>query len=132
MRDRALLEFMGYLCWKEAYAADHRLVEALDITVSAQQRFLAEHLGRWAPRFLDRFEAVTTQPLYRAVAAFGQVFLATEATRLGVSPEVVQGPPSDAFAPGAFSCGATDGACPWPRADMKEVTRCERHGCCGR
>jgi TorA maturation chaperone TorD len=80
---------MGYLCWKEAYAAEHGLVEALDITVSAQKRFLTEHVGRWAPLFLQRFEAGTTQAFYRAVATFAQVFLAADQVRLGISCETL-------------------------------------------
>jgi len=108
----AELEFMGYLCWKEAYAAEQGLAEAADITVSAQKRFFDEHLGRWAPLFLSRFAALTTQPFYRAVAAFAQVFLADEAARLGVSPQAIQAEPVDTPLQSGFTCGANDGTCP--------------------
>jgi putative dimethyl sulfoxide reductase chaperone len=85
----AELEFMGYLCFKEAYAADHGLLEALEVTAAAERRFLSEHLGRWAPLFLVRFGMVSTQPFYRAMTTFARAFLASEAMRLGVSPEPV-------------------------------------------
>ena len=105
----AELEFMGYLCCKEAYAADLGMVEALDIIVSAQKRFFAEHLGRWAPHFLQRFEAVTTQPFYRAVAAFAQMFLEAESTWLEVSPEAIQELPIDTFPQDTHPCGTCPG-----------------------
>jgi TorA maturation chaperone TorD len=108
----AELEFMGCLCQKEAYAAQHGLAEALDISVLAQKSFFTDHLGRWAPCFLGRFEAVTMQPFYRAVTAFAQAFLVVEAAWLLVSPEAVQALPTDTSPPGAFTCGANDGTCP--------------------
>jgi len=103
----AELEFMGYLCQKEAYASEHGLAEALMITISAEKRFLGDHLGRWAPLFLRRFEAVTRQPFYRAVAPFTHTFLAAEAARLGVSPEEVPDLPGDTPLQ-----GACHGKCP--------------------
>ncbi|MBI3326896.1 MAG: molecular chaperone TorD family protein [Nitrospinae bacterium] len=117
----AELEFMGYLCQKEAYAAEHGLAEALTITISAEKRFLVDHLGRWAPLFLRRFEAVTRQPYYRAVAAFAQTFLAAEAARLGVSPEEVRELSGDTPLQGAFTCGANDGTCPLTLSSSSRV-----------
>jgi putative dimethyl sulfoxide reductase chaperone len=108
----AELEFMGYLCFKEAYAADHGRPEALAVTVAAQRRFLSEHLGRWAPLFLVRFGVVSVQPFYRAMTAFARVFLAIEAMRLGVSPEAVFEVSPDAPAAGDFTCGVAEGQCP--------------------
>lgn len=106
------LAFMGYLCWKEAYAAEHELGEALDITIAAQKRFFADHLGRWAARFLRRFETATVQPFYRALAAFGQVFLAMEEAQLGILPDMIPDLPPEPPLHGAFICGADDDQCP--------------------
>ena len=106
------LEFMGYLCLKEAYAADHDLAEALEITTSAQRRFLAEHPRRWAPLFMRRFEAVSSEPFYRALARSAQAFLAAEQARLGVSPDPIAELPVDACAPGDVTCGVNGDKCP--------------------
>lgn len=108
----AELEFMGYLCFKEAYAAERGLGEAFDLTVAAQTRFYGEHLGRWAPLFLQRFEMVGVQPFYRALASFARAFLASEATRLGVSPQPITGPSPDLPAAGDATCGVGEGTCP--------------------
>lgn len=108
----AELEFMGYLCFKEAYAAEYGLGEAFELTVSAQKGFFSEHLGRWAPLFLQRFEMVSVQPFYRAVAAFARAFLASEATRLGVSPEPMMAARPDLPAAGDATCGVGDEPCP--------------------
>lgn len=43
------LEFMAYLCRKEAYAAQHLGAPRVAQMRRAQRLFLQEHLGRWAP-----------------------------------------------------------------------------------
>jgi DMSO reductase family type II enzyme chaperone len=108
----AELEFMGYLCCKEAYAAEHGLGEAFELTVAAQARFFSEHVGRWAPLFLQRFEMVSVQPFYRALASFARAFLASETIRLGVSPEPIVAATPDLPAAGDAACGAGEGPCP--------------------
>lgn len=45
----AELEFVGYLCRKEAYAAEQLGRERRRQARHAQRTFLREHLGRWAP-----------------------------------------------------------------------------------
>jgi DMSO reductase family type II enzyme chaperone len=102
----AELEFMGCLCFKEAYAAENGLPEAFEVATAAQQRFFAEHLGRWAPLFLQRFETASAQPFYRALASLAQAFLADEAARLGMSAEPGMPPTPDI--PG----GTGEGDCP--------------------
>jgi DMSO reductase family type II enzyme chaperone len=42
------LEFMGFLCRKEAYAAEHLGAPRVAQARRAQRMFLAEHPGRWA------------------------------------------------------------------------------------
>ncbi len=108
----AEFEFMGYLCFKEAYAAEQGLAEALEVTTAAQRRFFAEHLGRWAPLFLKRFETVCAQPFYRALACFAQAFLASEAAHLRIAPEPISAVPADAPSAGDFTCGVGEGQCP--------------------
>jgi DMSO reductase family type II enzyme chaperone len=106
------LEFMGYLCLKQAYAIDHSLTEAEEVTSAAQRRFFAEHLGRWAPLFLSRFAARSAQPFYRALAAFARAFLGAEKDRLGGSIEAIDELPADTPAPSDFTCGSSAGQCP--------------------
>lgn len=108
----AELEFMGYLCFKEAYAAEHGLGEAFELTVEAQTRFFGEHPGRWAPLFLQRFEMVSVQPFYRALASFARAFLTSDAARLGVSPEPIVAVRPDLPAAGDATCGVGEGPCP--------------------
>ena len=108
----AELEFMAYLCFKQAYAAESGLPEAFEITTAAQRRFLVAHVGRWAPLFLKRFAMVSAQPFYRALASFAQMFLSREAMRLSVAPEPIFELPPDAPVAGDFTCGGGEGQCP--------------------
>lgn len=41
------LEFMGFLCRKQVYAAEHLGAPRVAQTLRAQRMFLKEHLGRW-------------------------------------------------------------------------------------
>jgi TorA maturation chaperone TorD len=41
------LEFMGFLCTKQAYAAEHLGAPRVGQCLRAQRLFLREHLGRW-------------------------------------------------------------------------------------
>lgn len=42
------LEFMGFLCRKQAYAAEHLGAPRVNQVLRAERRFLRDHLGRWA------------------------------------------------------------------------------------
>lgn len=63
------LDFLAYLAFKGAFAADAQLTEALDVTASAYDAFLHDHLGFWLAPFLDSLQASDSEP-YRAAAAW--------------------------------------------------------------
>ena len=80
------LEFMTVLAAKEAYALAQGLSRAdLETCRAAQKQFLREHLGRWAPAFTRRLEAVTNHATLNALAEFMRAFVASECARHGVS-----------------------------------------------
>ncbi len=63
------LEFMGFLCFKEAYAVEHgHEAEKVAIVREAQRRFLQEHLGRWAPAFCRLLRKKAGESFYGALA----------------------------------------------------------------
>lgn len=59
------LEFLSFLCGKEASNADPR---GEDAWRACQHAFLSEHLLRWLPRFVAGLRAVEPDGLYRGVA----------------------------------------------------------------
>ncbi len=73
------LEFMGYLCTKEAEvggaAKDGRFVEA-------QRRFTREHLLQWLPDFCYKIVAASKVRFYRDLALVTQAYVASEAAEL--------------------------------------------------
>lgn len=83
------LEFMHFLTYKEAYARQHHGEEQGQICVDAQQKFLREHLGRWAPVLARMIRRRTKQGVYSALAALLEDFLAVDCRTLGVRPLAV-------------------------------------------
>ncbi|MBE7417550.1 MAG: molecular chaperone TorD family protein [Ideonella sp.] len=88
------LEFMQFLCLKEAHAAARGEApaaasgeprERVAQCRAAQAKFFAEHLGVWASGFARRLRAVAGSGLYAAAASALEAFLAAEADRLGVA-----------------------------------------------
>lgn len=79
------LEFMQFLCLKEAHAAARgEAPERVAQCRAAQTKFLGEHLGRWGRSFAQRLCAVARDGPYAAFAALLDAFLAAETKRLGV------------------------------------------------
>ncbi|MCC6531632.1 MAG: molecular chaperone TorD family protein [Burkholderiales bacterium] len=81
------LEFMHFLCLKEAHAVERgescaRIAQCR----AAQARFVERHLGTWAPGFARRLRAVAGTGLYAALARLLEAFLTAEAKRLRVRP----------------------------------------------
>ncbi len=73
------LEFLYFLCEKEASAWGEGDNEAARQWRSRQRQFVDEHLKEWTGRFFDAVIAQTSHDYYRAVATFGKVFLRMEA-----------------------------------------------------
>lgn len=103
------LEFMGFLCEKEAYALTQgHAVENLAIVRDAQRRFLKDHLGRWLPAFCRLLKRKSVNPFYRALAEVTLTFVQTDMEALGVQTkawtEADLRPLPDDEEPGCFSC----------------------------
>lgn len=84
---RAQLDFMAFLCRKEAYAILHLGAPRTRQTVRAERLFLAEHLGRWAPglglRIVARAEG---NAFYLALGSALRQWIDEECARLGADP----------------------------------------------
>ncbi len=81
------LEFMHFLCVKEAYAlAKGHPVEQLGICTEAQAKFLGEHLGQWAIGFVRRLENKAGSNFYGLVGQLLKAFLTFDMHTLGLEP----------------------------------------------
>lgn len=81
----AELEFMGLLAAKEWLAIEEGNREREQLACEAQELFLREHLGRWAPAFARRLVATAgPRSVYGLAGAALQTWLADEAARFGV------------------------------------------------
>lgn len=87
------LEFMHFLCLKEAYALRQgHPEEQLVLCRKAQRKFLQNHLCRWAFGFARRLRAKAGRTLYRQLSQLLASFLAAELQALGLQPAEVAGP----------------------------------------
>ena len=87
------LEFMHFLCLKEAYALDHGHTEQqLALCREAQHKFLQHHLCRWAFGFARRLRGKAGRTVYRELGQLLASFLAAELQALGLKPADVAGP----------------------------------------
>jgi len=77
------LDFLAYLAFKAAFAADAQLTEELDVTAQAYDTFLRDHLGFWIAPFLESL-AGTDSEVYRHAATW----LRGTVARLAVIPSV--------------------------------------------
>ncbi len=87
------LEFMHFLCLKEAYAlANGHPAEQLALCREAQREFLCEHVCRWAFGFARRLCARAGDTVYQDVGRLLATFLEAELRALGSRPDDVAGP----------------------------------------
>lgn len=82
--DHACVEFafMGALLAKEAIAIEHGWTEKARLTRAARRKFVADHLDRWLPRFIERLETHARIAFYPLV---GQLALALAQAEPGSS-----------------------------------------------
>jgi len=86
------LEFMAFLCRKEAYAAEHLGAPRVAQARRAQRLFLEEHLGRWAPVYGARLAATEDAgPFYRLCGETLAAWIERESRDAGARPELVSG-----------------------------------------
>lgn len=92
------LEFMGYLCRKEAYAIEHLGAPRVGQARRAERLFLEQHLGRWARVFARKFGAAAPLGHFYSLAAQTlDQWLSAELERTGAAPEEVSDDMRPAF-----------------------------------
>ncbi len=89
------LEFMSLLAVKEAYAIAEGWQEALEVTRTAQQRFVQDHLGTWTDAFIAQLRLYEPHPFYAAIGESLGVLVRAEVIRLQASPIPVGVPTTD-------------------------------------
>lgn len=77
-------EFMGLLSLKEAYAIEKGMEENLDISLSAEKKFLSEHLGVWVGLFCKNLGNRTTKDYYRSLSVMIERFMDCELRSHGI------------------------------------------------
>ncbi len=86
------LEFMAFLCRKEAYALEHLGAPRTSQARKAQRLFLTEHLGTWAPVFARKLAAAAPPGhFYRLAAETLGAWVQEECEQMGASPVEVPG-----------------------------------------
>lgn len=63
------LEFLAVLCAKEAYASEHGMEEARQITRDARARYLTDHMSGWLPLVRARIEKHARIAFYPAIVS---------------------------------------------------------------
>ena len=81
------MEFMSWLTLKETYFIQEQKSEPQQIIVDGQRKFFKDHLGRWAPLFLQKVIKQQPPEFYRLVADAALLFLEFERNLLGVVPQ---------------------------------------------
>lgn len=75
---------MSILSLKEAYAIEQGKEEDLDISISAERKFLSEHLGVWSGIFCKNLDDRTTKDYYRALSVLTKRFMESELRSQGI------------------------------------------------
>lgn len=103
------LEFMSYLAFKEAYAAQKGDEEHLSLCRESQTKFLGDHLARWVPAFTGLLEQAAGSGFYGTMAMTLREFVASDAKRMDASPDVLRPqdlrPVGSDMEPDCSSCG---------------------------
>jgi len=101
------LEFLHFLCLKEAHALEHHGSEQVELCRDAQVKFLRDHLLPWAPSFARRLQQAAGDGFYQRLGALMAAFLSTEAGRSGChrTEEAVLQPIAYSPEGCSFSCG---------------------------
>jgi TorA maturation chaperone TorD len=94
------LEFMAYLCRKEAHAVEHKGAPRVAQVRRAQRVFLEDHLGRWASVFGERIaDGAPAGHFYALAGRTLQAWLGVECRWTGATPALVAGPATPAVVP---------------------------------
>jgi DMSO reductase family type II enzyme chaperone len=87
-------EFMSALALKEAWAVASGNDEAAEVIRTAEQWFLADHLGRWTNAFAATLREATPVFFYTALADLLAAWVAMDSAALGAVPRRLDGLPS--------------------------------------
>lgn len=79
------LEFLAYLCAREAAAVEERNEEKVACYVGKEREFLQRHLGCWVSSFCQGIRRETQEDFYRTWANFLEGFILWEAKKLEVA-----------------------------------------------
>lgn len=95
------LEFMGYMCRKQAHAAEHMGAPRVKQVMRAQRLFLKDHLGRWGIGLGRRIALRSfNQPFYLVAGEALEDWLRADCEAIGVGPiEMVETPLMEWVAP---------------------------------
>lgn len=104
----AELELMAWLIRKEERAMETGRTEEVAVCREAQEHFMLDHLGRWAPFFGDTLARSARHPFYRDVGGWLVHFVQSECRRLGVTPDRVTAWEPVSLSSTEFTCGADD------------------------
>lgn len=108
------LEYMGFLCRKEAHARDHLGAPRTGQVRRAQREFLKDHLARWAIPLGRRIavKAMHDSFYFAAGEALGD-WLTAECEALGAGPiAYADGPAMEWDQPGSYADDLSDGEGP--------------------
>jgi DMSO reductase family type II enzyme chaperone len=78
------LEFMSFLELKIAYALDQAMEENIDICLSAERRFLEQHIGKWTGVFGENLAARANEAYYRNLGLLLSKFMGSELKFFGI------------------------------------------------
>ena len=79
------LEFMGFLCMRQAVSTDAEL-EMLQSINDSQKEFMQDHLGRWSLLFAEALSKKTDSEFFRKSAELFIDFIESEITNLDAKP----------------------------------------------
>lgn len=87
------LEFMSYMCFREAYAIENDHDERkIAILRTGLKKFMRNHVGRWTPLFCLFASRKAERGLYRDIIELLSIFIKNEVDLMGVEPVKVEEP----------------------------------------
>jgi len=80
------LEYLAFLCFKEAVAVDNDEYDQADICADAERSFLTDHLGDWGPELGRRLDRHSDHAFFRVVGRLLDHWINLRLDELGVEP----------------------------------------------
>ncbi|GAB4411215.1 MAG: molecular chaperone TorD family protein [Thermodesulfovibrionales bacterium] len=81
------MEFLSLLALKEAYGIERDIGDMVEVCSSAKNKFLKDHIGRWAGTFCKNLMERTTNDFYRNLALLASRFIEGEIRFYGLTVE---------------------------------------------